>query len=295
MYGLSTADWYDGYDTLNTDPTEGITSAFFDWRQLSVPITISRKEERQNSSAHRILDLLKSKITQAEIGIKEKFAKAFMQGAAITGGNISDPDTSNVNGATGIDPLGMLVKADPTTSTVVGNINQNTSSWWRNQFKDSALTGSSKASDFLFEADHQYNNCAKGPGGPPNLIVCDQTTFEMWRTAYYQVYRRNADSDKDYPFENFKFNRARVVWDEFMPDVKNNSTTVTSGSVYFLNTKFLKVKYDKETNFINTPFVKPANQDAKVAHILWMGNLCISNRRKCGVWFDLPVTLAWTV
>src|SRR5271157_3155829 len=63
MYALGVMDWYDSYDTLSTEPTDGITSAFFDWRQAAVPISISRKEERQNSSTDRIIDLLKSKIS----------------------------------------------------------------------------------------------------------------------------------------------------------------------------------------------------------------------------------------
>ena len=48
MIALTTAEWYSGYDTLSTDPTDGVTAAFFDWRELAAPIAISRKEERQN-------------------------------------------------------------------------------------------------------------------------------------------------------------------------------------------------------------------------------------------------------
>lgn len=292
MYGLGTADWYSGYDVLNTDPTDGITSAFFDWRQLAVPITISRLEERQNSQAHRIIDLIKSKIQQAEIGIKQRFAQALMQGAATTGGSTTAVDSSGVNGASGIEPLGKLVAVTPTNT--VGNINSNTSTWWKNRTKTSGLTSSNKPLDFLLEADDLYNTASRGPGGPPDLIVCDQKTFEVWRAAYYQQYRRVSEDDKNYPFENFKFNRAMVTWDEFMPDYYSDSTTITYGSAVMLNTEFLKVKYDKESNFINTPFVKPVNQDAKVSHILWMGNVCTSNRRKHAMWCKLPTSLTFS-
>src|SRR3970282_1694909 len=44
----STADIYAGYGVLDTTPQDGITSAFFEWAQLAVSISISRKEERQN-------------------------------------------------------------------------------------------------------------------------------------------------------------------------------------------------------------------------------------------------------
>src|SRR5690242_3825758 len=72
MHALnSTADIYSGYGTLDTTPQDGITSAFYDWAQLSVSIAISRKEERQNSGKSRILSLLDEKISQAEISAKQ--------------------------------------------------------------------------------------------------------------------------------------------------------------------------------------------------------------------------------
>jgi len=298
MYGLSKADTYSGYDVLNTDPTDGITNAFFNWAQIAVPISISRLEERQNAQAHRIVDLIKSKIAQAEIGIKQFFAQQLMQGNATvsSSNNVYDPYSSPANGSTGLNPLLLLVSNAPTSSTqqpTVGNINQSTATWWRNQALDSALTSSNKATDFLLEADKIYNNCSKGPGGPPDFILCDQGTYQLWRAVYYNVYRRLADEDKNYPFENFRFNRALVMWDEFMPDTYSNSTTITYGSAFFFNSKFIQVKYDKETNFVNTPFQKPVNQDAKVAHILWMGQTCINNRRKLGIWEKIPTSLTF--
>jgi len=294
MYGLAAANTYSGYDILDVQPTDGITNAFFNWSQAAVPISISRLEERQNSTAHRVIDLMKSKIMQSEIGLKEFFAKMLLQGAGLTSSanSIKTPYINNSNGSSGIDPLGKLIDFDPTTSVAVGNINQSTSTWWRNNTKSSALSTSSTPVAFLLEADTLYNNCSKGPGGPPDLILTDQNTFQVWRAAYYDKFKATS-SDNNYPFENFKFNRATVMWDEFMPDVYSDSTTLTYGSAYFINTKFCGVKYDSESNFINTEFQKPINQDAKVAHILWMGNTTVSNRRKLGVWGKIPLSLTY--
>lgn len=306
MYALGVMDWYDSYDTLSTEPTDGITSAFFDWRQAAVPISISRKEERQNSSTDRIIDLLKSKIMQAELGIKQGFSQAILNGSYMSGGNsVFTNATSQFNGASGPEPLfkliygtsGALVGTGPTPASTVGNINPTTSTWWQNQLLQSSLTTSSLASAFLFEADKIFNTCAKGPGGPPDMILVDQYTFQIWNTAYYQVYRRMADTDDNFPFPNIKFHNAVVTWDEFMPDVFNNTLTPNTGlgTAVMINTKFCAVKYDEETNFVATQFMKPVNQDARIAHILWMGNVCVSNRRKLGVWYGLPRTLAWVV
>ena len=43
----SAADIYSGYGTLDTTPQDGITSAFYPWSQLAVPISISRKERSE--------------------------------------------------------------------------------------------------------------------------------------------------------------------------------------------------------------------------------------------------------
>ena len=299
MYALGSADWFDSYDVLNTDPTDGVTSAFFDWRQLAVPISISRKEERQNSSRERIVDLLKTKVMQGELGIKEKFSRAMLQGSLASGGtSLTANDSSNVNGSLGIEPIFNLISATPASNSLIGNINPSTATWWQNFSTQSALTTSNKASDFFFEADKVYNNASRGPGGPPNIIVSDQVTYQIARAAYGQWARNNdVKEDVNYPFENFKFNRAIWCWDEFMPDLQNSTLTPNTGAgtCLMLNTKYFAVKYDTETNFVSTPFVRPANQDARVAHILWMGNLCINNRRKHAVWYNIPRSLTWTI
>lgn len=279
MYEIGSFHSYDGYDELNTDPMDGITAAFFDWRQGSVPIAISEKERKQNK--HRIANLLESKIQQAEMGFIENFNRLLMQGAG--SGATASAAVDGLNGSSFIDPLAALVAFDPTTSTVIGNINQSSNTWWRNRTKTSAAT---TYAGFLQEVLNIWNTCSIGPGGPPDLILCDQLTWEIWNSAYYSQYRRNADSDNDYPFPNFRFQGSTVTWDPYVPNVFANTldtTTTTGGTAYFLNSKFLKVVYEEETNFVETPFVKPVNQDARVAHILWMGNLVTNNRRKQGV------------
>ena len=140
-----------------------------------------------------------------------------------------------------------------------------------------------------------YNNCSKGPGGPPKLIWTDQTTFELWRAAYYHKYQTQAQENANYPFENFKFNKATVTWDEKIPDVQNGTLTPETGkgTAYFIHPKFMRVKYDVESNFVLSPFQEAPRQKAKIAHMLWMGATTMSNRRKHGVVGNIPRTLTF--
>lgn len=293
MYELGKADFYSGYDILDTSSADGITAAFYDWRQMSVPIAISRKEERQNAGKAQIIDLLEAKINQAELGIQDLWGRALLQGNLPNGGSPVVDFVSAANGASGFDPLGFLIQKDPTSAATVGNIAQNTYSWWQNKVKDMSSVATNAA--FGQSLRNLYNQCSRGPGGFPDLHVVDQQTYETYE-SYLATFHRNPDYTKaDIPFDNLKFKGGTVVWDEFVPDVGTPGAMQNDkGTWFMINTKFLEVRYDKQTNFINTPFVRPANQDAKVSEILWMGATCINNRRKHGVAFTIKNNTALT-
>ncbi|MGQ9845883.1 MAG: phage major capsid protein [Bacteroidales bacterium] len=291
MYGLGVTDTYSGYDELPLTPTNGITQAQFQWAQAVTPISISGEEIKKNKK--RIVNLLSSKLEQASIGMKEFWAKAFLQGAAMNGsGSLTSPYTGST-GATFVTPLPALVYYEPSNawpSLSIGGIDQNTNVWWRN--KSAASTATTKEA-FMQEILNMYNNCSKGPGGPPDLILCDQVTWELVHASYRTYFQNTAMSDGNFPFPNLKFFNAKIVWDEYVPDVANNVVdTSTKGTMYFLNTQFFRAVYESDTNFVTTDQVRPANQDAFYRHILWMGTVTISNRRKQGVLGNIARTLS---
>lgn len=288
MYELGTADSYSGYDVLDVTPMDGITSAFWDWRQASVPIAISGLEEKKNASEARIIALLESKVTQADMGIREFFNKRMLVGAG--GSAITSAYTSAANGSVFLDPMPLLVKLDPTTSTVVGNINQSTHSWWRNQFKDGGATSFKL---FLKELRALRLRCGRGPGGHPDLHICDENVYTLYEVALAEAHRNPSYQSADIPFDNILFYRAPVTYDELVPNVKGGSETVstTQGTWFMLNSQFFQVQVHAGTNFATTPFTKPENQDAKVAHILWLGGVGMSNRRKHGVFATIDTTI----
>jgi hypothetical protein len=49
--------------------------------------------------------------------------------------------------------------------------------------------------------------------------------------------------------------------------------------------------YESETDFILTEFQKPVNGDSRIAHILWMGTVALSNRSKQGVMGNIATSL----
>lgn len=288
MYALGAMEPYDGYDELEDTPLDGITQAVYEWRQTAVPITYSEKERKQNK--HRILDLVKSKLKQAKMGAIESVNKQILLGSlAGSGASLLTPYTNAANGASSFDPLPLLVSYDPTASTSIGNINQNTYSWWRNRTKTSAAT---TYLGLLLEFDNMYNTCGRGPGGSPKLILVDQVTFELINAAYYEKFRIMMQSDGNYPFENLKFRQARIVYDQFVGDVANDvANTTTKGTAYFLHPEMLEMIVEEETDLALTEFAKPPKGDSRLAHILLMAQLTVNNRKKLGVIGNIARTL----
>lgn len=298
MYALSPMESYDGYDELTTAPTDGVTAAIYEWRQLATPVLYSMRELIQNK--RKLTDLVTTRLKQMSMGIEEGFATHFMQGSGA--GALHTPKVNGVNGSSSINPLPLLVKYDPTTSTTIGGINQSTATWWRNKTKTSSLTSSSNQKQFLAEWLNIYNSCALGTGGPPDICLVDQVTYELCSLVIHDKYRQTG-SDMEFPFTNIRLpfgnGKSLLVLDEKTPDVESGTLTYTYGTMYLLNSKFFKIKaiegrdFEMLTDENGKSFQKPINQDARVGHCAWMGQTVVNNRRKHGVWGKIPRSLTF--
>jgi len=296
MYGLQAADTYDGYDELSTVPVDGITDCIWQWRQVAAAIAYSMKEVKQNKL--KLVDLVKSRIKQAEMGLQELFAQMLMWGSANqTGGSLKTPYVSPINGSTGIEPLWEIISNTPTASTSIGNINQSTNTWWQNKQSTSVAT---TYDAYILEVDRIFNRCSLGTGGKPKLILIDETSYEEFVHALYQKYRHTQTVDEAYPFENVVYKGAHFVMDDKVPDVANSivptltggagdPASLTKGTAAFINPQFFKMIYEEDSDFkmleddSGKTFFKPVNGDSRIGHVAWMGNLITTNRRKSGI------------
>lgn len=304
MISLQNADSYDGYDELATVPVDGVTDSIYQWRQCAAAIAYSMKEVKQNKQ--RLVNLVETRIKQAEMGLQEFFSQSLMWGSINQGGSLKTPYTSPINGSSSIEPIGELIDFVPTNSVSVGNINQATNTWWQNKTYTSAA---STYDGFLLEVDHTFNSAALGTGGKPKLVLMDQISYELFVHAIYQKYRyTSAKVDEAYPFENVVYKECHVVMDDKVPDVytgvaptltagAGNSSSLTYGSAYYINPQFFKLIYDEDSDFemlkddSGKTIFKPVNGDSRVGHVAWMGNLTCQNRRKQAVHGKIARTL----
>ena len=253
MYGKNaTAKSYSGYGIIDTTPQEGLTAASYLWAQYAATISISGLEERvQNVGTAAIIKLLESKVTQAEMSLADKL-DIDLWASSVTGTNINTITT--------------LV--DQTTTT--GQVSKSANTWWQCQ----TTASGSFAARGLPDMRNLYNNITNQSlaKGAPDLICSDQPSYQYYE-ATVQPQLRYSDTDMaDAGFENLRFKGATMTYDPNTP----------SGKMYFLSSDSIKLVTNKGTNFITTKFVVPANQDAKVAQILWAGQLASDNIRRLG-------------
>ena len=298
MYGDNTTiKSYSDYDVLDTTPQDGMTTAFYDWRELGGTISISRKEERQNSGEAAIIGLLESKIKQAEMSLREELNRQLVHGT-VSG-------TSFVPGNSGKDlnPLLWFLRkdntADPASGGTVGNIAA-ANTWWRHHTADFGGTGDT-GNDFglsittykglVVGLRRLYNFCNRGSGGAPDICLMDQVAFETYENALDDKVRYTDTKMADMGFDTIKLRGATCVWDEQVPDLDSGTSAITTGNAIMLNSKFYSLVIDSQTDVVTTPFVEPENQTAKTAKILFMGNAVVSNLRKHGVGYSISQSI----
>lgn len=248
----STAKSYSGYGIIDTTPQEGLTAAQYIWAQYAATISISGLEERiQNVGKNAIIKLLDAKITQAEMSLADKM-DIDLWASATTGTNINS-----------------LVPLVDTTTTV-GNVSKSANSWWQAQ----TVASGSFAARGLADMRSLYNTITNQSlaKGAPDFICSDQSTYQYYEATVQPQLRYSDTAMADAGFENLRFKGATMTYDPNAP----------SGKLYMLSSDSLKLVTSKGTNFITTPFIKPENQDAKVAQILWAGQLASDNIRRLG-------------
>jgi hypothetical protein len=290
--GNSTVKSYAGYETIDTSPQEGLTTAEFEWKQLSGSVVISGIEEFKNSASKvQIVNLLKSKMKQLDISFREEVAQQIL-------GDGTGNDSKDIGG------LDSLIGV--TTTGTVGGIVEASNAFWTPQRIDfnthTDWNGGSAGTSFATTAGTSieglrafrvmYNRVLRG-NDRVGLILTDADTAEQYEEyTEGDKYRVTDRQLADLGFDNISFKGIPICWDDFMSNTAGTGYPYagdTGSRVYFLNLNYLKFVVGKGRDFMTTPFMRPENQDARVANVLLYGNMVISNRARQGVIFQMPV------
>lgn len=253
-------------DTINVTPSDVISGAEFDWKQAIVAVTISGLEQLQNAGKEQVIDLLDSRITNAE--------RTMMNNIAV--GMYADGTGS---GGKEIGGLQLLI-AYTANSGTVGGINRGTSTnaFWRNYSRNSSSSSvTASATTVQSEFNTVWANIVRG-NDRPDLIMVDNTWWTYYLGSLQAIQRIQSDKMAQAGFTSLKYMDADVVLDGGI------GGGIPSNTAYFINSNYLFYRPHTNRNMVVIGGERMnTNQDAIVKLIGWAGNMTLSNAQLQGV------------
>jgi hypothetical protein len=253
---------YSGYDVLNVQASDVITAAEFVWRQIAINVVASGLELRVNNGPQRMVNLVKARVKNALRTFKNNFSSDL---------------PNQING------LQALV-SDAGTGTV-GGIDSSTWAFWQNKVQSAAapLQGGAGITPgpTTMESLMLPLWLAQVRGDDkPDLIVASNDYFSFFEQSQTSIKRYTVDTGGSAGtavagFDALKYKSADVIFD--------GNSGIPAAHMYFLNTDYLYLVVHDEANMTVMDEMKPYNQDAAVIPVLWMGNVCVTNRFLQGV------------
>lgn len=246
----STATWYSGYDIIDTTPQSGMTTAQAQWKNLATSISISGEEERQNSGKEKMISLLEGKTMQAELTLEKQLTSALFASSTLS------------------KRITTLVEMIDATSTVQ-DINSTANSFWQAD----ANNGGSFAAQGLSDMRTLWTDIStRTPNTLVDTIVTTTTVYNSYEKSLQPQVRYSSMGSAEGSFESLRFKSADVFYD----------SQATNGVMYMFPSANLKLVVNSNANMKKTMFVKPSNQDARIAQIIVMLQLVTNARRKLG-------------
>lgn len=261
----STFQRYSGFDTLNINASDVLTSAQYEWVQSAINVVSSGRELRMNSGREQIISL----------------AAARTKNAMRTASNNMSVDLySSGTLANQMGGLGAIITTDGTGT--VGGINSATYTFWANQFLELSGTNTWSKANIKESMNKLWLTTYRG-NDKTDLIILSHDFFNAYWTSLQdnQRWTNNDNSNKaTVGFDALKYTSADVIFDS------NTNFLTTAETGYFLNSDYLELVSHRDANWTTMDEKASVNQDGVVIPVLWMGQLVCSNRARQGIMID---------
>jgi hypothetical protein len=246
-----------------------MTAAYFPIRQAAIAVSISGLEQLQNAGKEKVIDLLESRIENAEDTFLNGLSQAMYGDGSVTG---------TING------LQALIAATPTAG-VVGGIDRSVWQFWQNA-KYSAVTDGGAAAtsaNITRYMNSLYKGLIRGRDAP-DLIVADGNYWQLYLESLQAIQRIQSENGApdlgEAGFQSLKYMNADVVLDGGFQGFSSDPIAVggvPANTMYMINSKYLHWRPHAERNMVPLdPDRFSVNQDAMVKLIGWAGNMTLS-------------------
>jgi len=267
LYDKPTAQTFSGYDTLNMNPVEDMTAAFYNWAMYQVPVMISGTEDLNNSGKYAMVNQLTLACQNAEQALKDKMGTDLF--AASSGAN---------------DIVGILAYVDSGTNTATyASIDRTTYTWWAAKYGANAAVGR-QLTAYLIQ--NMFGQCSID-NNQPDLLVTDQSVVNkmMLMQDGKQFFTQDTSNLAPVSFQNLVYKGRPVVVDSHI------TTPNSLSQIYFLNERTIDLYVHKDCDFFLRPFREPFNQFVIASQIMWRGQLVGNQPRLNGRLIDIDPTL----
>ena len=251
-----TVQFYSGYETLDVSPSDVLSAAVFDYKQLAGNVSISGLEQIKNSGTEAIINLLEARINVLE--------KSMMN-------SLSTSLYSDGTGSSGKEVGGLqLIVADAGTGTV-GGINSSTFTFWQN-VQTTATSSAFSVANVQSDMNTIYLSLVRGADSP-DLVMAGTNAYTAFLGSLQAIQRITSDDLANSGFTSLQYLNSDVVFD----------SAANTNRMYFLNTDYLRLEVAAARDFVPGEAKMSVNQDSLITPMFWSGNLTCSNRALQGV------------
>ena len=261
----STYQRFSGFDTLNVGQSNVLSAAKYDWVQAAVHVVASGEELRKNSGKNQLINLMKARVRNAIRTAANNMSVDLYSSGAL------------------VNQMGGLTHVIQNAGTgTVGGIDSSVYTFWQNQFREMAGSGTWSKSTIKGDMNAIWLSCVRGTDQPDLLI----STHDFY-AAYWESLQDNAryndpgaNSTANPGYAALKYVNADVIFDS------NTNFATTGEKMLFLNTKYLWLSVHKQANWTQMDDKVPTNQDAVIIPIIAQMQLTCSLRQVQGVLID---------
>jgi hypothetical protein len=258
-YGEATTKAVVKGDVLNDGEPELETMARWTWRYLSSHVQRSAIDDQKNNGKNKIKSLVATRLQAAKEAMEQDYEAKLLQA------EVTAETGKEIQGFNDIVPA----YANRATGTYGAISRANT--WWQPKYKQ--LTAPYDV-NLLTDMKNLYNTVHNNQT-PPNLIITDQTLFELYEDFALdasQIVKSNGNKLADLGFEVLMFKGKPMIW----------TPNITANNMLFMNMKYVELVYDPQMWFDMTEWKAIPKQLERIAHIISACNLISSQLRRHG-------------
>lgn len=249
-------DWINKDEEISLTTGEILTDAVYQIRILAGPLKVLHFDKMRASGDAQILDLVETTIENAKSTMSNRM------GAAVFN------DGSNSKALHGVAHI-----INATSGVTVGGISPTDMARWDNQRNTTGTAGFNSSQAGLSAFGNMASACARNENDYPDLIVTTSAVWNLYYLACTNVARLVDSKVGSLGYRTLDFMGIPVGWDK----------NCTAGYVYFINSRYLRLRILEGGEFVTSEWGRVQGQLADYCTMHMYGQLTTNNREKLGV------------